>query len=192
MYKSGGQGTGLSGRCKAAGNWHIGGILSHETDWYHQESGDEEEKYPYDWALDTPKFRRCRSVKEKQRKLRKDSQRGRRKAWRVESWRLIEESLTRKDEGQLSNAPDGSSEMKTEKWSLNVATGRSLRPLEQFWWDGGGRCHIRVCLRENGRTWIEGHAYRQNFWRYFYKGRQRMRGRSEYEVKGFPCFTLFL
>lgn len=65
--------------------------------------------------------------------MRKDSQRGRRKAWRVESWRLIEESLTRKDEGQLSNAPDGSSEMKTKKWSLNVATGRPLRPLEQFW-----------------------------------------------------------
>lgn len=39
----------------------------------------------------------------------------------IESRKPSEESCVKQREGQQFNAPNGSSEMKTEKWSLNVA-----------------------------------------------------------------------
>lgn len=67
----------------------------------------------------------------------------------MESWRLSEENFAEQKEGPQFNDPDQSSEIRTERWSLKVTTGRSLAAVLG---NGRGKCHLGVCFRDNGRA----------------------------------------
>lgn len=165
IYTSRCQGMGLSWRCKSGDNWH-------RIDSDRQRSRDETSRGPSRRALKVWELRIWGGISKEYWEGAIREVGGN---WEsAETQHPIEASLASKEEGRCAAyGPGGSGEMRIVKWSFNGATGRSQVTLQQFCWNGGDRCHFRVCFREDGRTWIKDHEYRYYFWRYFCKEEQR-------------------
>ena len=165
IYKSRCQGMGLSWRCKSGSNWY-------RLDSDQQRSREETSRGLSHGALRVWELRIWGRISKEYWEAETREVGGN---WEsAETQHLSEASLASKEKGRYAAyGPGGSDEMRNVKWSLNGATGRSQVTLQQFCWNGGDRCHFRVCFREDGRTWIEDHEYRYHFWRYFCKEEQR-------------------
>ena len=84
----------------------------------------------------------------------------------VESRKPSEESCAKQREGQQSNAPKGSSEVRTERWSLNLAMGRLLGAVLEEW----QRQTLVWSMFQGECEFFNSMKYRHHVWRYFCKG----------------------
>ena len=146
IYTSRCQGMGLSWGCKSGDNWH-------RADSDQQRSRDKTSQGLSRRALKVWELRICGGISKEYWEGAIREVGGH---WEsAEPQHPSEASLASKGKGRCTAyGPGGSGEMRTVKWSLNGATGRSQVTLQRFCWNGGDRRHFRACFREDGRSWV--------------------------------------